>query len=137
MFCLIFNIENPLNFDVGFPTLNYDELPIRNVVSHKTSFYRRYNKETREVSDKMNIKLFKLRLSGIIKKKDQSAISDGFIKYKLIRWNNRTGGLFYISIKSVDKYGRIEADLIDPVSGKSISDWLKRKYSNKYQNYRG
>lgn len=139
MLCLIFNIHNPLNYDVGFPDLGIDELPIKGVVSHKTTNYSVYNKDTYTIEDPVAINLYKVRLSGIIKRKQemdhQAILSDGEVKHKLIQWNNRTGGVFYINIKSLDNYGRIEAEFFDPVTGESLMEWMLNAYPTIYRRY--
>lgn len=145
MLGLVFNIHNPLNYDVGFPELG-EKTPLAGAQSHKVSLYHVYDKEKKTIGPAQQIKLYKVRLCGLIKTTNNRSLNtthstksepvfEGFIKHKLIQWNNRTGGVFYVKIKSLDHYGRIEADLIDPVSGESLSDWLLKKYPEKYQPY--
>jgi len=137
MICLIYNIHNALNYDVAFPELNRE--PVENAVGHKKARVALYDKETHLVGESREIRLYKVRLGGVIKKKQnaqrQDILVDGQIKHKLIQWNNRTGGVFLIKPNRLDRYGRIEAQLFDPVTGESFTDWLIREYPDVFRRY--
>jgi hypothetical protein len=139
MLCLVYNVHNPLNYDVAFPSLLIDEKPTSGAIVHRVSSYSIYDKETHEFSDPKPVNIYKLRLSGLIKRKSettrQDILLDGQTKHKLIQWNNRTGGVFFIRINGLDKYGRIEGELFDPVSGQSLTDWLIASYPQIYRRY--
>lgn len=136
MIGLVFKIHNSLNYDIGFPYLEGND-PIAGAASHRLGIYANYDKLSQEVGPPEKLKLYKVRLSGLVKnKKETPSISDGFIKHCLIQWNNRVGGVFYVLIKSLDKYGRIEADLMDPVCGELLSNWLLKEFPENYRPYR-
>jgi hypothetical protein len=139
MIGVVFNIQNPLNFDIGFPyTEDFSKhRTLRNAVSEKTGVYREYDKIANAYGETKELPLFKVRLGGIIrKKKDVKKTTDeGIVKYNIIQKNNRAGGVFFITITSIDKYGRLEANIIDPVTGESLSEWLIKEYPHLYRPY--
>lgn len=133
MLCLIFNIHNPLNYDVCFVDRQPDGLPL----PHFVSSYQTFDKETNSLSDPIRVNVYKTRLKGIIKRRpSQDQPIDGYVKHKLIQWSNRTGGAFFYETGKVDEYGRLEIDLIDPVSKRRFSDYLTKKYPQKYKKWR-
>jgi hypothetical protein len=99
------------------------------------SSYKTYDKTNDSLGDPVPAEVYKTRLKGIVKKRPSQGPIDGFVKHKLIQWSNRTGGVFFYETGRVDEYGRLEIDFIDPVSGKRFSDYLVRKYPQKYKKW--
>jgi hypothetical protein len=135
------NIHSSLNYDVAFPGLKEEDLPacLKEIVSHRTAAYCEYDKDNDTVGDPITCNLYKVRPRGVIKRRKEvtkaDSMHDGYVKHRLIQWSNRTGGVFFIQIYGIDRYGRIEADLLDPVTGVSFAHWLIENFPEYYRFY--
>lgn len=94
MLCLIHNIHTSLNYDISFPTLSNDEVPIAGVVFYEIGSYSIYNKETNITEESKECNLYKVQLRGVIKRGKNAIRQDIYLPsyYKLVRKSSRYSG---------------------------------------------
>lgn len=133
MECIIFNVETPLNYDVGFPSNPECEGFDRSIVNLERKTYGILDEDTLEEKILGTLKTVRVRLSNIvpISKKNR-----GLIKYNILLVNNECGGVFNFIQKEMDNvYNRTYGDIVNIVTGETLSSWLIRRYPEDFKKY--
>lgn len=129
MIGVVVYVHNPLNFDVAFP---YNKL--EKAQSEKTVYLSTYDKELDLFSERVECPVYRVRLRGLSRR--DLKLKDGMQKHRLLLKLNRSNCVVLVTVNSIDSYGRIEADLQDPVQKFSYATWLLKKYPDVYYQYR-
>lgn len=134
MECIIFNIETPLNYDIGFPA-NPECVGFPDIIKNKER--KKYGKLDLDTLDEIELGTLitiRVRLANIavMDKKNK-----GIIKHNLLYINNECGGVFTFKGFNIDYcYGRIYGDLTNIITGETLSDWLITHYPNNFKKYK-
>lgn len=131
MIAVVTRVYNPLNFDVVFP---YDDVSNNGAKSTETIQLSLYDKEQNTFHDPVVYDVYRVRLRGLSRRDLQ--FKDGTQKHRLLLRLNRSSCVVRLTINSIDRYGRIEADVQDPVQNFSYAKWLLEKYPDVYYRYR-
>lgn len=129
MFGVVVYVHNPLNFDVVFP-YNTPE----GAKTEKTVFCSAYDKERDVFEEPVECPVYRVRLRGLSRR--DLKLKDGMQKHRLLLKLNRSNCIVLVTINSIDSYGRIEANLQDPIQKFSYATWLLKKYPDVYYQYR-
>ncbi len=128
------HIESALNLDVdfGLPEETWTKYHLNKAV-HNDYYY---------VEDEGELKsgcAHRTRLRGVSVKKDKGkkikkCILEATLELK--RCINRSGGFVLYHIRGLDVFGRIIADIYDPISKKCLNDiFLEEKYELAFKPY--
>lgn len=134
----ITNIESALNLDIDF---NLSESERRRTFVN-TAFSKEYSYQDEGSGIFKTGIAHRVRLKGIgiIKQPRVSAYarnkitSDAYNEFR--NAVERCGGFIHFHITEIDVFGRVIADIFDPVTGKRLNDiYLQSKYSQIYNVY--
>lgn len=138
--CVVVFIKDPLNYDIILPN-NRDvvesisDMNDREYQGKECTICRidpsTYERMEDEVHDTLRV-----RLGGIELINDKNVKSINAVSFLLRRWNNMCCSIFICHMNCIDKYGRIIAELYDPVTGTPISQFLVNSYPDLYRKYR-
>lgn len=124
--CYVTNVKNPVNLDICFPDLE-DPPPYFSHAKYKENSYVTYSPDDFLRSQPKPIRLYRCRLKGIMFISPCADIDIKLCKFSLIKMCKMTGCIFRCRIYGIDNYGRLWAELFDPVTNASLQEKLLRK----------